>query len=157
MSRAGARDAEDGCHLGAAAPKPREIPLRAARCPLASHCNYTWARYLHAQLGRFCSRDPVNYLTGSTDLYSYVDNLPTSQVDPEGLMACRLLVFAGHDFEAAQWVEATLPSCGDGCYMGTVACRSQGINDGLPEGKKIPGVGGNVGILTFENLYSPVA
>jgi len=51
--RAGARDAEDGCHLSAAASKPQTIPLRAPLCPLASHCNYTWARFLHAQLGAF--------------------------------------------------------------------------------------------------------
>ena len=83
-ARGRARDAKGGCHLSAAAPKPREIPLRATLCPLASHRNYTWARFFSAQLGRFGSRDPIAYEAG-VNLVEYVWDSPTSRVDAWGL------------------------------------------------------------------------
>ena len=84
FARGRARDAKGGCHLSAAAPKPREIPLRAPLCPLASHRNYTWARLLHAQLGRFVNRDPVE-CDDSSAFYSYAGDSPIDRADPLGL------------------------------------------------------------------------
>ncbi len=45
-------------------------------------CYYYRARCLHAQLGRFCSRDPVY---GNDNPYRYVRNNPPRLVDPFGL------------------------------------------------------------------------
>jgi len=85
FARGRARDAKGGCHLSAAAPRPRTIPLRAPLCPLASHCNYTWARQFHAQLERFVGRDPVAYESGDFNVYCYVLSIPTNASDPFGL------------------------------------------------------------------------
>ena len=44
---------------------------------------YYRARLMHAQLGRFCSRDPIWYRAG-VNLIEYVWNAPINRVDPEG-------------------------------------------------------------------------
>jgi len=46
---------------------------------------YYRARYYHAQLGRFISRDPIGYDGGDANLYRYVGNAPTNARDPIGL------------------------------------------------------------------------
>jgi len=46
---------------------------------------YNFARYYHAQLGRFINRDPIGYGGGDANLYRYVGNTPTNAVDPLGL------------------------------------------------------------------------
>ncbi len=43
------------------------------------------ARYYDSTLGRFLSEDPVG-IRGGLNLYEYVDNAPTSLVDPSGLI-----------------------------------------------------------------------
>lgn len=45
---------------------------------------YYRARFLHAQLGRFTSRDPIGY-EGGVDPYEYVSSCPVIAVDPHGL------------------------------------------------------------------------
>jgi RHS repeat-associated protein len=45
---------------------------------------YYRARYYHAQLGRFVSRDPIGYID-SQDLYIYVRSSPLASTDPFGL------------------------------------------------------------------------
>jgi len=45
---------------------------------------YYFARYYHAQLGRFINRDPITYGGGDANLYRYVGNRPTIAVDPSG-------------------------------------------------------------------------
>jgi len=47
---------------------------------------YYRARYYHAGLGRFVSRDPIGYVDG-VNFYQYVGNSPTQFVDPSGLDA----------------------------------------------------------------------
>jgi RHS repeat-associated protein len=42
------------------------------------------ARYYHATLGRFLSRDPLDYKAEDLNLYRYVSNNPTGKVDPKG-------------------------------------------------------------------------
>ena len=42
-------------------------------------------RYYHAELGRFVSRDPIEYDGGDPNLYRYVFNNPTNAFDPSGL------------------------------------------------------------------------
>ena len=44
---------------------------------------YYRARCLHAQLGRFASRDPIGYMAG-VNLAEYVWNSPASRMDPSG-------------------------------------------------------------------------
>jgi len=43
------------------------------------------ARYYHAQLGRFVSRDPIGYAAEDMNLYAYVGNSPPRRTDPLGL------------------------------------------------------------------------
>ncbi len=45
---------------------------------------YYRARYYHAGLGTFVSRDPVGYAAGDPNLYRYVGNSPVTSVDPNG-------------------------------------------------------------------------
>jgi RHS repeat-associated protein len=42
-------------------------------------------RYYHAQLGRFLTRDPLEYLAGSANLYEYTAGGPINGIDPSGL------------------------------------------------------------------------
>jgi len=42
------------------------------------------ARYYHPQLQRFLSEDPIEFLGGDINLYSYVANKPTTYADPLG-------------------------------------------------------------------------
>ena len=86
-------------------------------------------RYYNSSLATWISRDPIGYDAGDANLYRYVNNNPVIYVDPEGLKACKLMIFPGHDYEAKPWVEAALPDCGDGCYMGVVSCGSLEINN----------------------------
>ena len=46
---------------------------------------YYRARYYHARLGRFLSRDPIGYDGADVNLYGYVGNQPLQQFDPLGL------------------------------------------------------------------------
>jgi RHS repeat-associated protein len=46
---------------------------------------YYWARCLHAQLGRFCNRDPIGYRAGVNSM-EYVSDGPTSGTEPTGLL-----------------------------------------------------------------------
>ena len=39
-----------------------------------------------ATLGRFLQRDPLGAMTGSPNLYAYVGDMPTSAVDPGGMI-----------------------------------------------------------------------
>jgi hypothetical protein len=43
------------------------------------------ARYYDAVIGRFVSQDPKGFAAGDTNLYRYVGNSPTTQVDTDGL------------------------------------------------------------------------
>ncbi len=45
---------------------------------------YYRARYYHAQLGQFISRDPIGYEAGDVNLYRYVGNRPLDAIDPTG-------------------------------------------------------------------------
>jgi RHS repeat-associated protein len=46
---------------------------------------YYRARYYHPGLQRFISEDPIGFLGGDANLYSYVGNTPTGDTDPRGL------------------------------------------------------------------------
>ncbi len=48
---------------------------------------YSRARYYSPSIGRFISEDPIGYLGGDANLYSYVGNAPTEATDPAGLYA----------------------------------------------------------------------
>jgi RHS repeat-associated protein len=46
---------------------------------------YDHARYYDAAIGRFVSQDPKGFAAGDTNLYRYVGNEPTIDVDKSGL------------------------------------------------------------------------
>jgi RHS repeat-associated protein len=46
---------------------------------------YDHARYYDASIGRFVSQDPKGFSAGDTNLYRYVSNEPTDQVDLTGM------------------------------------------------------------------------
>jgi RHS repeat-associated protein len=46
---------------------------------------YYRARYYNSSLQRFISEDPIEFLAGSVNLYSYVSNNPPNLIDPLGL------------------------------------------------------------------------
>ncbi|MGP0063971.1 MAG: RHS repeat-associated core domain-containing protein [Isosphaeraceae bacterium] len=46
---------------------------------------YDRARYFDEVIGRFMSEDPKGFVAGDNDLYRYVENGPTNEVDPSGL------------------------------------------------------------------------
>ena len=62
---------------------------------------YIRARFYSAQLGRFCSRDPIGHVRNS-NIYFYADDIPVAAVDPSGLITCHILVLGGH---GAVWDE----------------------------------------------------
>jgi RHS repeat-associated protein len=51
----------------------------------ATAISYYRARYYHPGLQRFISEDPIGFLGGDWNLFSYVRNRPTEFVDPRGL------------------------------------------------------------------------
>jgi len=55
---------------------------------------YYRARYYHAGLGRFVSRDPIGYELGDTNSYDYVAHNPGTFLDPDGLVV-RVFAFEG--------------------------------------------------------------
>ncbi len=73
---------------------------------------YYRARYYDAKMGRFISRDPIGF-EGGMNLYGYVNNLPTTLVDPFGT-ECQVNVYrtealmssginAGHEWIVYGW------------------------------------------------------
>lgn len=42
-------------------------------------------RYYHGELGTFVARDPIRYAAQTLNLYAYVGNSPTNELDPVGL------------------------------------------------------------------------
>jgi len=84
-------------------------------------------RYYHAQLGRFCSRDPLGYVDG-WNLYEYVKSKPIDYVDPTGKAVPVVVVVGGVALFIYAWAKclsamkewrdnckANIPKCDDGC------------------------------------------
>jgi RHS repeat-associated protein len=108
-------------------------------------------RYQHPTLQRFVSEDPIGFLAGDPNLYSYVFNSPTNLTDPTGEFAGAML--GGCAFGAASSAAADLISgrklnwgaaatgCASGMAMsgifgafarGGVAIRGLGLGGGAP-------------------------
>ena len=56
---------------------------------------YDHARYYDAVTGRFVSQDPMGFAAGDTDIYRYVMNSPTDDVDNTGLLVIKVGVTTG--------------------------------------------------------------
>ncbi len=70
---------------------------------------YYRARYLYTPLGRFISEDPTGFTLAEPNLYNYVNNNPTTFVDPTGLqIQIREVLLRGLTiFNIAQSVQQT--------------------------------------------------
>jgi len=71
---------------------------------------YYRARYYHAHLGRFLTRDPLGYAAGDENLYGYVRAAATLFLDPAGLQ-----LVAEH-WLAGDTTRDRIPSIGEGKY-----------------------------------------
>jgi len=58
------------------------------RVPSAAGLYYFRARYYSPCTGRFISEDPIGFAGGSTLLYKYAGNNPTTRTDPSGRSTC---------------------------------------------------------------------
>ena len=116
---------------------------------------YDEARFYSTSLGTFVTQDPIGYSAGDTNLYCYCGNNPMSDMDPTGLKKCYIKIFAGHDYQAIPWVDQNAGCFGDGTYGGVCSCHSRCINKKIGP-NQIPGIGGNVGVLWFKNLWGAV-
>src|SRR5262249_24620491 len=92
-------------------------------------------RTYDAALGRFLSRDPLNVAGGDTDLYSYANNDPVNEVDPQGTNP---LIVAGALIGAA---------VGEGTYLVGHAISGESITLGGVVGSAVSGgiTGGVIG------------
>ena len=71
---------------------------------------YYRARYYDPQLQRFINRDPLVYDTEDMNLYRYVGDDPTDGTDPEGLAACKITIYGGHNYNVKGGVEGDYPN-----------------------------------------------
>ncbi|MEI8018453.1 MAG: hypothetical protein WCH39_09635, partial [Schlesneria sp.] len=58
-------------------------------------------RFLHSQLGSWITQDPLGSLA-SISLYTFLDSAPNASVDPYGTDACRVTIYAGHNYNIHQ-------------------------------------------------------
>lgn len=61
------------------------VSMGVASSPGETGLSYYRARYYHPTLQRFISEDPIEFLGGDFNLYSYVLNNPLYYTDPTGL------------------------------------------------------------------------
>jgi RHS repeat-associated protein len=69
------------------------------------------ARYYDSSAGRFLNEDPLGLESGSSNFYSYVENSPTTWIDPSGL--CRgwcLVRIVDKRFEQFVWRQQFIQS-----------------------------------------------
>ncbi|MEM8672226.1 MAG: RHS repeat-associated core domain-containing protein, partial [Planctomycetota bacterium] len=69
-------------------------------------------RYYHAQMGRWCSRDPIGFEGSEWNLYEYVNGSPANLLDPSGL--------AGNCF-------SKLKTCMSGAMDEYRTCKNGGV------------------------------
>ena len=96
---------------------------------------YYRARYYHADLGRFISRDPIGYLGSRWNLYEYVNSQPTFMRDPSG-EAC--LVYYNCFYVSQQRLSWNTVRCNYRCTIDT----TKGGKGGDPPGTRTVYVGG---------------
>jgi RHS repeat-associated protein len=73
----------------------------------ATDLYYYRARYYQTVRQRFISEDPLEFLSGSTNLFAYVDNSPTNYVDPTGeflLAGCASGAAWSLAFDGVTWI-----------------------------------------------------
>ena len=83
------------------------------REPDATGLTYYRARYYHAGLGRFLSRDPAG-MADSVSPYAYVANNPVNLVDPFGLEAQPVTPASQSAYPSATASDWNQPACGVG-------------------------------------------
>ena len=82
---------------------------------------YNRARYYDANTGRFISEDPIGFRGGQANLYAYVGNQPTEQLDPTGRDAWSYVNGAVIGAAAAALVLAAAPAVAVGAGVLIIA------------------------------------
>ncbi len=72
--------------------------------------SYVRKRRLRRDWGRWLSVDPIGLWSGDTDLYRYVRNVPTRQVDPSGLITVIPIL-------RDRWIIGSMPQCCGGLRL----------------------------------------
>jgi len=86
------------------------------------------ARYFHAALGRFISKDPISY-AGGMNLYRYATDNPLTHTDPTGLSCWTDCMTKMHKLYYDRTVKC-LEVCGVGAAVGLEACLIKCIFSG---------------------------
>ncbi|WP_225980320.1 RHS repeat-associated core domain-containing protein [Paracidovorax avenae] len=118
---------------------------------------YNRHRYYDPGMGRYVSQDPIG-LAGGVNPYTYGNNSPAEQIDPEGLSACYVL-FPDYPIEYSPGKTSTWL----GGHGGVLTYDAKGVtqyyeygryrpNDPLTIGAKLPDMDGNVRKIGVPNL-----
>jgi RHS repeat-associated protein len=119
--------------------------------------HYNWHRFYDPETGRYISADPIG-LRGGMNLYTYVENNPVNNVDPEGLATyvgteAHLIIAGGGvtkvtccDETGKEWVhvykKVCLGAALDGSAAGGTVSNSDGKSCSNPPKKLL---GGEIG------------
>jgi RHS repeat-associated protein len=105
-------------------------------------------RHYTSTLGTFVSRDPAAMSRDPADdssapnLYVYVESNPTIFVDPDGLDACNITIYGGHNIDIKDTIDKEFPAGNPNPWTNPQPGR-------FPRGQYLTGVGCGIGGANF--------